>query len=215
MTRRLGRARGAAGALVVGAAVLLTACAGTGYHYVSNSSDHTYFKVPDNWKLYDQNTVLDALKKSLSKDEIQQRRDTSWTTIFDASPEPSLSHLVSGNVQYPVGQAVVEQLSQDTSDSVSLQSLRNLFYNVDDALNNGTAHVSSYNLVEFNGGFHGSHLVARLDTKKGSITFNQIAVIDQGTSKVYAISVACSSDCYDKYQSKIDNVMSSWTVRDS
>ena len=34
-------------------AVLAAACSGTGYTYVKNSDDQTYFKVPDKWKLYE------------------------------------------------------------------------------------------------------------------------------------------------------------------
>jgi hypothetical protein len=98
--------------------------------------------------------------------------------------------------------------------AASLQSLRNIFFSVDDALQAGNAHVSAYDLVELDGGFHGSHLVARVDGKTGSITFNQIALFDQATSKVYAISIYCTTECYDKYESKIDSVIKSWTVKD-
>jgi hypothetical protein len=210
-----GWTRGAAAVLALAAPVCLAACAGTGYQYVKSSENHTYFKVPDNWKLYDQDTVLNALKSTMSSDEIDQARQTSWTTIFDASPDPSLHHVANSAAPYPVGRAIVQDLSPDSADSVSLQSLRNLFFDVDTALNNGTGHVTSYDLVEFGGGFHGSHLVARIDTKQGSVSFNQVAVIDQGSSKIYAISVSCSTGCYDKYESKIDNVVDSWTVKDN
>ena len=214
MTGGLGRVRSAAVLLLVAAPFALAACAGTGYHYVKSSENKTYFKVPDSWKLYDQDSVLDALKGSLSEDEIEQRRDTMWTTVFDANPAPTLNHLGSNRPGYPLGQAVVRPLSPDAADSASLQSLRNIFFNVDDALQNGTAHVSAYDLVELPGGFHGSHLVARVESKNTSITFNQMALFDQATSKVYAISVYCTTDCYDKYESKIESVINSWTVKD-
>jgi len=214
MTAGLGRARSAVVLLLLAAPLALVACAGTGYHYVKSSENKTYFKVPDSWKLYDQDSVLDALKGALSKDEIDQRRDTMWTTVFDASPDPSLNHLASSRPNYPLGQAVVRPLSPDASDAASLQSLRNIFFGVDDALQAGNAHVSDYELVELDGGFHGSHLVARVDEKTGSITFNQIALFDQATSKIYAISIYCTTECYDKYESKIDSVINSWTVKD-
>src|SRR5262245_26074394 len=159
MTRRWGWVRSRVAALVVGAAVVLTACAGTGYHYVKSSSDKTYFKVPDSWKLYDENSVLDALKGALSKDELNERRDTTWTTVFDANPSPSINHLASKAPSYPLGRAVVQPLSVDSADTASLQSLRNIFFDVDDALQKGTAHVTTYEPVELDGGFHGSHLV--------------------------------------------------------
>jgi hypothetical protein len=214
MTGGLGRVRSAAVLLLVAAPFALAACAGTGYHYVKSSENKTYFKVPDSWKLYDQDSVLDALKGSLSEDEIEQRRDTMWTTVFDANPAPTLNHLGSNRPGFPLGQAVVRPLSPDAADSASLQSLRNIFFNVDDALQNGTAHVSAYDLVELPGGFHGSHLIARVENKNTSITFNQMALFDQATSKVYAISVYCTTDCYDKYESKIESVINSWTVKD-
>jgi len=216
MTGRLGRVRLLAGALLVAAPLVLAACAGSGYNYVKNSEDKTYFKVPDSWKLYGQDSVLNALKGSLSTDEIQQRRDNSWTTVFDADPSPSINHLALKNPQYPLGRAVVQTLSADAADSASLQSLRNIFFDFDTALQNGSATVLSYDPVELDGGFHGSHLVARMDEKgASSITFNQTAVFDQSTSKVYAISIYCSTGCYNKYESKIDKVIDSWTVRNS
>ena len=152
--------RSAAVVLLVAAPLALAACAGSGYHYVKSSENKTYFKVPDSWKLYDQESVLDALKGSLSEDEIEQRRDTMWTTVFDANPAPTLNHLGSNRPDYPLGQAVVRPLSPEAADAASLQSLRNIFFNIDDALDAGTAHVSAYDLVELPGGFHGSHLVA-------------------------------------------------------
>jgi hypothetical protein len=214
MTAGSGRVRSAVVLLLLAAPLALVACAGSGYHYVKSSENKTYFKLPDSWKLYDQDSVLDALKGALSEDEIDQRRDTMWTTVFDASPDPSLNHLASNRPNYPLGQAVVRPLSPDASDAASLQSLRNIFFSVDDALEAGNAHVSAYDLVELDGGFHGSHLVARVDSKAGSITFNQIALLDQATSKVYAISIYCTTECYDKYESKIDSVIESWTVKD-
>jgi hypothetical protein len=217
MTRRSASVRSRVAALALGAAFVLTACAGTGYHYVKNSGDKTYFKVPDSWKLYDENSVLDALKGALSQDELDQRRETTWTTVFDANPSPSINHLASKTPPaYPLGRAVVQPLSADAADSASLQSLRNIFFDVDDALEKGTAEVETYEPVELDGGFRGSHLVARLDDGKGSsVTFNQTAVFDQATTKIYAISIYCSTACYNKNESKIDAVIDSWTVKDS
>ena len=101
MTGALGRVRSAAVLLLVAAPLALAACAGTGYHYVKSTEDKTYFKVPESWKLYDEESVLGALKGALSKDEITQRRDTTWTTVFDANPDPSLNHVASKRPNYP------------------------------------------------------------------------------------------------------------------
>jgi hypothetical protein len=215
MTGALGRVRSAAVLLLVAAPLALTACGGSGYNYVKSTEDKTYFKVPDSWKLYDEESVLGALKGALSKDEISERRDTSWTTVFDANPDPSLEHLASNRPSYPVGRAIVQPLSSEASDGASLQSLRNIFFDVDKGVDSGATTVKLYEPVELAGGFHGSHLVANMTLKSGTVTFNQIAVFDQATSKVYAISISCSTACYDKYESKISTVIDSWTVRES
>ncbi len=184
MTGALGRVRSAALLLLVAAPLALAACAGSGYHYVKSSEDKTYFKVPESWHLYDEESILGALKGSLSKDEIAERRDTTWTSVFDGDPDPSLNHVAARQPNYPVGRAIVQPLSPEVSDGASLQSLRNIFFDVDSALDAGSASVRKYEPVELDGGFHGSHLVANLSNKKATLTVNQVAVFDQATSKL-------------------------------
>ena len=58
-------------------------------------------------------------------------------------------------------------------------------------------------------------MVVRLATARGDVVVNQIAMLDQGTTKVYALAVVCSVDCYDRNQSRIEQVMDSWTVEES
>jgi hypothetical protein len=202
------------------AAVLLlaglgAACSSTGYHYVKNSDDRTYFKVPDAWKLYDEEQVLQAYAKDLSPRERATERDTSWQVVFDASPKPSLTHLGSPKAHHPNGIAVVRQLSFDDSDSLSLGSLRNLFYDVDSAIQNQMGEIVAYEPLEPDGGFHGFHLVADVDTQEGGVvTLDQTTLVDQATSKVYTLLVTCDAQCYDDNVDQIERVVDSWTVRE-
>jgi hypothetical protein len=207
------RLRTAAAAAVVASAVALAGCAGTGYHYVKSSEDHTYFKVPDSWKLYSQQDLLDH--SPLTKDEKDKQLATSWLTVFDASPKPSIAHVTGSKPAFPIGKAIVLHLSDADNDQVSLTSLRNLFFTVDDAVNANAATVLTYDPVNLDGGFHGAHLIVRYTQKNTSITLNQIAVLDQQTHKIYALAVSCTSECYDKQQSKIEKVVASWTVKDN
>ena len=86
MRRRSGWVRSRVAALVVGAAVALTACAGTGYHYVKNSSDKTYFKVPDSWKLYNEDSVLDAALHT--HPQVVGENGTKASPTYDPCVEP-------------------------------------------------------------------------------------------------------------------------------
>lgn len=196
-------------------ALVLAACGSSGYHYVKSSEDRTFFKVPADWELYDNEALLDAARSDLSDAELDEVRQTQWATVFDGHPTPALAHVANKAPGYPVGRAIVQDLSPESADGVSLMSLRNLFYEIDTKLEEETAEVISYEPVERDGGFHGSHLVARLTTASGDIVVNQIALLDQATTKVYALAVACSVKCYDDNESEIEQVMDSWTVEES
>jgi hypothetical protein len=202
-------------ASVVAAALVLAACGGSGYHYVKSSEDRTFFKVPDDWELYDNDTLLDAASSDLSEEELDEVRATQWAAVFDAHPSPALAHLANKAPNYPVGRAIVQDLSPESADGISLMTLRNVFYDVDTKIEKDTGRVISYEPVERNGGFHGSHLVVQLSTAKGDMVVNQIALLDQGTTKVYALAIACSVKCYDENESRIEQVMDSWTVEES
>jgi hypothetical protein len=208
-------ARVSATCATVALALLVPACAGSGFHYVKSSEDRTYFKVPEGWKLYDNDALLEDAKSQLSDDELEQVRSSRWLTVFDAHPHPTIGHVAARAPGFPVGQALVARLSAETADGLSLKSLRNVFYAVDTKITNDKGQMLSYEPVERDGGFHGSHLVAKLTTEKGEMVVNQIALFDQATTKVYALAVACSVECYDRNKSKIEQVVDSWTVKES
>jgi hypothetical protein len=196
-------------------AVLGAACSSTGYHYVKNSDDRTYFKVPEAWKLYGEEQVLESYSKDLSPRERAVERDTTWQVVFDASPQPSLTHLGDPKAHHPNGIAIVRELSFDDTDTLSLVSLRNLFYDIDTAVQNQMGEVITYEMLEPDGGFHGFHLVAEVDAEKGrTVTLDQTTLVDQATSKVYTLLVTCDAKCYDDNVDQIERVVKSWTVQE-
>jgi hypothetical protein len=210
-------------AFVALASVLLASCAGTGYNYVKSSNFHTYFKVPSDWKLFSEKSVVAANFSDLSKAQLQQVFDTSWHSAFDASPQPSLKHVFSV-AKSPNGYAVVSTLSAKDSDSVSDSTLRNFFLDVDTAVNDDRLTLSQYEVVDPSGGIHGIHLVGRLitgdataqnDYQGQAVEFDQVVEVDQSRQHVYAMIVSCSATCYEANTGKIENVINSWTVKDS
>jgi hypothetical protein len=205
------RGVGRLAAVVIAGGVLVSACAGSGYHYVKNSSDHAYFKVPNSWKLYDENAVINS-QKGLSASDKQKQRNSGWQEGFDANPKPTMHHLGQPNASHPVGLALVEHLSFSDADALSQQALRNRYFDVDSAVQNNSGEIVSYSPVEQSGGFHGFHLVANLTSKGKTLTIDQTSLIDPSTSKVYTLIVMCESSCYSKQQSKIEQVVNSWTV---
>jgi len=193
---------------------LLAGCANSGYDYIKSSSDRTYFKVPSKWTLYDEKDLADRFNGDLTDSQRQQLLDDTWRVAFDASPKPTLRHLLETNAKDPSGVALVRSLTFDDADSVSLGALRNYFFDVDTAMQDGTGDVVSYEDLKLDGGFRGSHLVANLTMADGGVmTIDQTVLLDQGTTKVYALIVSCSSDCYEHNSKQIKQVVDSWTVR--
>lgn len=202
-------------AVVALGGILLASCSSTGYHYLKSSEDRTYFKVPDEWRVFDEHEVIDSIGKQLSPRERQLRLDTSWQVGFDASKKPNLDkHIAAATAKRPVGLATVEELDFDASDTLSTEALRNFYFPIDQAFDQKTGEVVSYENLEPDGGFHGIHIVAEIDDEKGrTITFDQTSILDQAQSKLYTLLVTCSAHCYDHYQDKIERVVDSWTVR--
>lgn len=199
------------GAVVI--AVLAAACSSTGYTYVKNSDDRTYFKVPDKWKLYEEAELSKSL--GLSPRELEQFREGTWQVGFDASPRPSLEHLLDPRSKHPTGIASVEELDFDGTDNASIVSLRNQFLDLDSAIQAGDAEIVDYEMLEPEGGFRGFHLVVDLAVDGGrTITFDQTSLLDQGSSKVFNLIVTCGASCYADNSDQIDRVVGSWTVEE-
>jgi hypothetical protein len=196
------------------AAFFVAGCAGSGFNYIKSSDDKTYFKVPDRWTLYDEGAILNRLGPDLSDSERAAELDASWRVAFDADPRPSLKHLGDNAATHPSGLAVVRKLDFDAADNVSLNSMRNYFFDVDSALQNQTGDVATYDELQLDGGFRGIHMVANLDMgTDGKITLDQTVLVDQATTKIYALLVSCSSVCYERNHGDIEKVVDSWTVR--
>jgi hypothetical protein len=201
-------------ALVVVSGLLVAGCFNSDYHYVKDSGDGAYFKVPKAWHFFDDDAVAKELDSSLSPAAQQAQRDASWRVAFDASTKPSLKHLTSGKaVTQPFGLAVVEKLGSSSADSLSLSSLRNAYFNVDDALQNNAAQIVTYDMIQRDGGFHGIHMVVDVTQGSSTMRIDQTSLIDQPTTKTYSLVVICESKCFASNQSKIDQVVHSWTVK--
>jgi hypothetical protein len=206
-------------ALLVGAAVFaLSACSGSGYHYVKNSTDEgsgTYFKVPEGWRIYDENEFF--AKLDLPPERAKERKATSWAIAFDASTKPTLKHFEQPVTAQPFGIAEVRQLGPEERDAFSLMAMRNLVLPVDELVETD-AELEVLRLEEFtrDGGFHGLRFVFnfRYPEAKQFVTFDQVSIVDSDTKEVHLLVISCSAKCYERKKDTIATVMDSWTVKE-
>jgi hypothetical protein len=195
--------------------VLLAACGGARYHYVKSSSNQTYMRVPSKWTLYDEDELLDNSEQS---DEAKQQfKRLSWSVAFDASPRPSLDHLLSGS-DHPTGLVQVRTLLPSERDSFSLADLRSLLLPVDplsdEAQLSGDVEVLETNDVTRDG-MHGSEMLLNLKTPEGDLVkWRQIAVVDSAVKKVHVLAVSCDAECYTANEDVITKIVDSWKVKE-
>jgi hypothetical protein len=211
------RARRAAVVTLAVAALLISACADSGYHYLKNTDDETgaYFKVPDAWKIYDENAVLKRL--SLSPARARVEKATSWTVAFDANSKPTLKHFEQVVTDKPFGVAKVRELEPEERESFSLETMRNLAVSgIEEAAQQGDVEVLRSDEFTESGGFRGLRFTFNIRDPESSrfVTFDQVSVVDPGTTKLYFLVISCSASCYQREKGTIDTVLDSWTVKE-
>ncbi|MFP5318967.1 MAG: hypothetical protein ACLGI2_11830 [Acidimicrobiia bacterium] len=212
MTDKLTR-RAAAGAVAAAGALLLSACAGSDYQYVKNSSEGAYFKVPKDWKVYDKDDIVEASGSRLSPSQEDTLR---FMVAFDGDPRPSLEHDLQTATR-PFGLARVRQLAPDERQQFSLIALRNEIVPIDQILEEDAGEIELLQEpkdIVTSEGFAGTRLVYRVTTTDGSFTVDQTGLTDAQTRRVYFFIIGCESKCYDQNKRTITEIADSWTVKE-
>jgi hypothetical protein len=106
---------------LVTAVVALASCGGSGYDYVANRKEGVFFKVPDDWRVFETDELLEP-----------EEAVGSWVRGFDAAAVPSPERVFAVGSSTPRGFAEVRVLSQAERQQTSLTSLRALGFGTDD-----------------------------------------------------------------------------------
>ncbi len=208
-------------ASIVASAIVLSACAGSGFTYVHTSDNLAFFKVPLGWTTYNKQQILVASGQSLSP-----ATDQTYTFLmgYDSDPHPSIEHVLSlpDAPAYPVIVAQVRTLSPQDQDSMSLASIRNAIYPLDRLAQANAAALLGEKMLSLSGGLHGSQLLyqvslqgtASVNTGNQVIEVNQIGLVDPAMTKLYLFTVRCEAHCYRDNQKLINQIVQSWTVKE-
>jgi hypothetical protein len=212
------------GAAVTVAAVVTTGCATPEYTYVKNSDQKTYFKVPHDW--HETSTGdLDDILSGANPDSANAsaRAQMWWSVAYDADQDPSAAHLLTGLVtDQPIVYARVAELTKGQQNEVSLDGLRDMFLPVSaDAREAAAAstQLTGFELVSDQvlapaDGLHGVRVVYDYELADGVLhTFDQTALVNNATDKVYLLIIRCSTSCYRERSGELDTIATSFTVR--
>ena len=199
-------------------ALTVAGCAAPQFTYVTNSSQHTYFKVPSGWREISAGALAAAVNGGSSKPQAGV-----WTVGYDGSTQPAADHVLGAENAQPFAYSVVAAVNQTTTNELSYNDLRDFFLPVTAAAR-ASAAKSGFPLTNFRligdsmldlaQGVHGVREIYDYSYPDGSVnTFDQVALTNADDTEVYLLLVHCLASCYSKHQSEIDTVMKSFTVR--
>lgn len=201
-------------------ALATVACAGSGYQYVADQDTQTYFKVPDDWRLYSQNE-LTTQSGPINNEFRDAQNPTLFLQAFAANADAPVADLPNAGADFPNGFTLVRTLSPTERDGFSLGAIRNLVFPLDQLAQDNPDSVVLFDAKDISTaqGMRGTQLIYSLRQSTDavrqfdrSVTVNQTGMIDQLTQQVYLFVVFCTSDCYQRNKTAIDQVVQSWTV---
>jgi hypothetical protein len=201
------------------AALAVAGCAGSGYTYHSNRAEQLYFKVPDDWTVFDTADILEG-----------EEVEGTWVRGFAAGDEPSTDAVFSIMANEPRGYVEVLHLGFMERDELSIATMRGTNFGTDMSGNpidplvfaqenpDGPLQILDYDdHVVLDHGPHGVHLRVAV-TPDGSDTtaiIDQTVLVDSATQRRYVLSIGCDARCFEEHEHEIEEVIDSWTLESS
>lgn len=207
---------------ILAVAVPLVACGGSAFDFEVSPDRSAFFKVPDDWERFNKRQMLIASGQSLN-DATDQR--LPWLVGYDASPNPAIDHVLNFErpPRHPVVMAQAVALDFGTRDGLSLSSIRNAIYPVDEMLENDQASILEYEELSLPDGFRGIRIeydvisqgILPVVSGNDVIRVSQVGIHDAATETLYLFVVRCESHCYRDHDRLLSQITDSWTVKES
>jgi hypothetical protein len=216
MQRLRGWSRAPAAVRLAVVTALLAACGTTGVNYVrsgdvAGSDAQLFIKVPQGWKLFDEEEFLTRQSEGLTEEQVQLLRDRQWLVVFDAAPDPSIDHLAP-DADHPAGFAQIRQLSATETD-YSVESLNSEVFPYSELrFQDGFELIGKESLEDLPGELEGNKLSYSFELEGIPVRVTQLAALDQTNRIIYLTVVACKQSCYEDQRVVIEQLISSWTV---
>jgi hypothetical protein len=195
----------------------LSGCGAPAYTYVADSASSTYYKVPTNWHAISQSSLDQALTSGGSA-----TTSGVWVAGYDAGRSPSANNVLSYSPTNPVVFSEVIPLSQDASNGLSYDELRDFVLPVSTTgrqsyMASGSTQFSGFSqsrddIISAHNGVHGVRETFKYTVSGVTDTFDEVALTNADQTVVYFLMTHCTSSCYANHEADINTVMSSFTV---
>jgi hypothetical protein len=198
--------------IIVGVAI--AGCFAPQYHYVADSADNAYFKVPPSWRQVSPSS-LKAAEGSQS-----QQGAYLWSVAFDSAKSPSVQHIFSAT-STPVAYSSVVSLSAAERNDISFNSMRDLLLPVTSdarkaaaAAHEGLSGFASLSdqVITDSHNDRGIREIFDYDLGATLETFDLTVLVNSSSTKLYYLLVHCSASCFVASYKQISTVVGSFTV---
>jgi hypothetical protein len=195
----------------------LSGCGAPAYTYVADSANSTYYKVPTNWHAISQSSLDQALTSGGAAST-----SGSWVAGYDAGRSPSANNVLSYSPTNPVVFSEVIPLSQDATNGLSYDELRDFVLPVSTTgrqsyMESGSTQFSDFSqsrddIISAPNGVHGVRETFKYTVSGVTDTFDEVALTNAGQTVVYFLMTHCMTSCYANNEADINTIMSSFTV---
>lgn len=176
---------------------------------VQGSDATAFFKLPADWKLFDQDYVIADRGDSLSQQEIDRVKATQWVVVFDAAPKPALDNL-SPDAPHPTGFAQVRFV--ESQAEYDLDALRNEVFPLDRLGQRDDFELIRDEDLTLPGRVEGFRVTFSYDEADKSATVDLLSALDPRTNVIYILVISCETACYEREKGAIEDILDSWTV---
>ena len=185
-------------ASLLAAALVAGSCSvrGSEYQYVRSPSTGTYLKLPDSWDIA----------------KIESDEGVEFGRLFDRKKIDLEGPSWAG--ERPTGFVQVRSLSTPERDVLSFELARNVVFDVDQGLADGTV-TPVKNIKADQGDFRGQRIIFEIEGDGTTATIDQTALVDAKTTRFYLLVIGCKSTCYEQYKDEIEDVASSFTLKET
>ncbi len=198
---------------VLAALLVLASCGSSGSRYLANRDEKVYLRVPRSWHdILLSDAVQDPLVQStsdakiISKSVVSPQKDAVEQNDLDGeSPFATMT-------VYETTGVFNQQLSASLARKAGLVSFDPMLPTED---KDGLSEVIDFDPSPDNADVSGSRVVYRVRSDTNSdwlLTVNLSTYFDPSQSRLYALEVICSPDCYEQSAGEIDKIVNSWRI---
>ena len=204
--------------LLLGIAILLTACGAPTQKYAASKSEGVYFTVPNSWHEISMKELNAIESKSTASGAAERLALVKWQQAFtfDKSVTPNrVFSLLAPKV--PIAFVRVRELFPDEVNSVSYNSLRDIVEPITDWVSNPTSSTPVYGIIDdhevVQKSARGVRTIYNFTAKGISQTIDHTALVSSDRLKIYVFVIRCTTACYNKNIKAISRIADSFTVR--